>query len=130
MTKKVFSLSNIDIFKFDFDGVLTNNLVHTNQDGQEFVSCSRTDGLAFDAFRKLKKPSLILSTEKSLVVSARAKKLKIPCIHSVSDKAEVIHCCDEAFPVPSKDTGRIQEAHITAGHALMDYIEVHLLEEC
>ena len=43
---------------------------------------------------------------------------------------EAIHCCDEAFLVPSKDTGRIQEAHITAGHALMDYIEVHLLEEC
>jgi len=90
MTKKVFSLSNIDIFMFDFDGVLTNNLVHTNQDGQEFVSCSRSDGLAFDAFRKLKKTSLILSTEKSLVVSARAKKLKIPCIQGVSDKAEAI----------------------------------------
>jgi len=36
--------------------------------------------------------------------------------------------CDEAFIVPSNDTGRIQESHITAGHALMDYIEVNLLE--
>ena len=41
---------------------------------------------------------------------------------------EAIQFCDEAFIVPSDDTGRIQEAHITAGHALMDYIEVNLLE--
>ena len=36
--------------------------------------------------------------------------------------------CDEAFIVPSDDTGRIQEAHITAGHALMEYIEDQLIE--
>ena len=36
--------------------------------------------------------------------------------------------CDEAFIVPSNDTGRIQEAHITAGHALMEYIEDKLFE--
>ena len=36
--------------------------------------------------------------------------------------------CDDAFIVPSVDTGRIQEAHITAGHALMEYIEDRLIE--
>ena len=36
--------------------------------------------------------------------------------------------CDEAFIVPSDNTGRIQEAHITAGHALMECIEDSLLE--
>ena len=36
--------------------------------------------------------------------------------------------CDEAFIVPSNDTGRIQEAHITAGHALMENIEDQLIE--
>ncbi len=36
--------------------------------------------------------------------------------------------CDEAFVVPSDNTGRIQESHITAGHALMEYIEDRLLE--
>jgi D-sedoheptulose 7-phosphate isomerase len=36
--------------------------------------------------------------------------------------------CDEAFVVPSNDTGRIQEAHITAGHALMENIEDQLLD--
>jgi len=36
--------------------------------------------------------------------------------------------CDEAFLVPSDITGRIQESHITAGHALMEYIEDKLIE--
>jgi len=36
--------------------------------------------------------------------------------------------CDKAFVVPSNNTGRIQEAHITAGHALMEYIEDRLVE--
>jgi len=37
--------------------------------------------------------------------------------------------CDEAFMVPGNDTGRIQESHITAGHALMEYVEDRLIEE-
>ncbi len=41
---------------------------------------------------------------------------------------EALKYCDEAFIVPSDDTGRIQEAHITAGHALMEYIEDKLIE--
>jgi len=39
-----------------------------------------------------------------------------------------LELCNEAFVVPSNNTGRIQEAHITAGHALMEYIEDNLLE--
>ncbi len=35
--------------------------------------------------------------------------------------------CDLAFLVPSMDTARIQEVHITAGHALMETIEDNLL---
>ena len=44
-----------------------------------------------------------------------------------NDGGEALKYCDEAFIVPSKKTGRIQEAHITAGHALMEYIEDKLL---
>lgn len=35
--------------------------------------------------------------------------------------------CDLAFVAPSTATGRIQEAHITAGHALMELVEDRLL---
>ena len=36
--------------------------------------------------------------------------------------------CDSAFVVPSKITARIQESHITAGHALLQYVEDSLIE--
>jgi len=39
-----------------------------------------------------------------------------------------LNYCKEAFVVPSMNTGRIQESHITAGHALMEYIEDQLIE--
>ena len=84
------TLDDIDAFVFDFDGVLTNNLVYLNQEGVESVACSRADGLAFDVLRKLNKPAFILSTEKSSVVAMRAKKLKIPVIQGVPDKVEAI----------------------------------------
>ena len=81
-------MENIDAFIFDFDGVLTNDLVFVDQNGKESVICNRSDGLAFDVLRKLKKPSYILSTEKNPIVSARAKKLKIQAIQGVEDKVE------------------------------------------
>ena len=36
--------------------------------------------------------------------------------------------CDLAFIVPSNVTARIQESHITAGHALLQYVEDSLFE--
>ena len=45
-----------------------------------------------------------------------------------SGGGKALEYCNEEFLVPSNDTGRIQEAHITAGHALMEYIEDSLLE--
>ena len=41
---------------------------------------------------------------------------------------DAIKYCDAAFVVPSKITARIQESHITAGHALLQYVEDSLLE--
>lgn len=45
-----------------------------------------------------------------------------------NDGGRSINFCDHVFLVPSKITGRIQEAHITAGHALMEYVEDRLIE--
>ena len=42
---------------------------------------------------------------------------------------EALSYCDSAFVVPSKVTARIQESHITAGHALLQYVEDSLLEK-
>ena len=40
---------------------------------------------------------------------------------------EALQYCDSAFVVPSSITARIQESHITAGHALLQYVEDSLL---
>ena len=79
---------------FDFDGVLTDNRVLVFEDGREAVLCNRADGLAFDALRAVGLPALILSTERNPVVAARAKKLGVPVLQAVADKAEALaaHC--------------------------------------
>ena len=53
-------------------------------------------------------------------------------IHSLGflggDGGEALKYCDSAFIVPDNVTARIQESHITAGHALLQYVEDKLLE--
>ena len=90
LRSKIIKINDIDAIIFDFDGVLTNNQVHILQSGEELVSCSRADGLAFEILRKLFKPAYILSTEKNPVVSVRASKLKVPVIQGVDNKVDAI----------------------------------------
>ena len=70
--------------------MLTDNRVLVNQEGEEFVSCSRGDGLAFDVLNKIKQPVFILSTEKNSVVTTRGKKLKVPVIQGVKNKVTAL----------------------------------------
>jgi len=114
------SLDNIDVFVFDFDGVLTNNLVQIDENGKESVNCSRADGLAFDVLRKLNKSVYILSTEKNPVVSARAKKLKIQVLQGIKNKAEAILSLSES---KRYDLSRI----LYVGNDLNDY---HVMKIC
>ena len=86
----LFDFDKISVFIFDFDGVLTNNIVFVDQCGIESVACSRSDGLAFDVLRRLKKQSYILSTEKNQAVKARANKLKVPVIQGVNNKVKAL----------------------------------------
>lgn len=45
-----------------------------------------------------------------------------------NDGGMALSYCDLAFIVPSNITARIQESHITAGHALLQYVEDSLFE--
>jgi D-sedoheptulose 7-phosphate isomerase len=59
-----------------------------------------------------------------------AREMKIKTFGFLgSDGGKVIELCDEAFLVPGNETGRIQECHITAGHALMEHIEDSLINK-
>jgi YrbI family 3-deoxy-D-manno-octulosonate 8-phosphate phosphatase len=73
---------------FDFDGVMTDNRVHTDQHGTERVVCDRSDGMGLAALRNRGIKLLVLSTEENPVVAARCAKLKIPCIQAIEDKGK------------------------------------------
>ena len=90
MKSKKIKLDDLEALIFDFDGVLTDNRVHLDQKGNEWVSCNRSDGLAFIVLEKLKKPTYIISTEKNKVVAARAKKLKTPVLFGIQNKSNAL----------------------------------------
>ena len=79
-------LRSIRFVVFDFDGVFTDNRVLVGQDGTEYVSCTRADGIGLDALRKAGVPALVLSTETNAVVTARTTKLRLECIQGCDDK--------------------------------------------
>ena len=83
-------VSEINAIVFDFDGVLTDNHVYLNQEGEESVRCNRSDGLAFDALNTTNIKLFILSTEKNLVVEQRAKKLNVTCYQGLNDKLQTL----------------------------------------
>ena len=77
---------------------------------------------------------MVISTSgnsKNITNAAKAAKEKgIPVFGFLgSGGGKVLEYCDEYFLVPSSATGRVQEAHITAGHALMEMIECQLLKD-
>ena len=87
--------------------------------------------------KTLSKPEDILialstsgNSENIVKVLETAKKIKIKTIGFLgSEGGESLKHCDLAFIVPSKKTARIQEVHITAGHAVIEYVEARLIEE-
>jgi len=83
-------LKNIELVAYDFDGVMTNNTVILREDGQESVIVNRSDGLAIGILKSWGIRQLILSTERNRIVSARAKKLKIPCLQGVNNKKQAL----------------------------------------
>lgn len=76
----------------DFDGVVTDNLVSTDENGRETVSASRSDSMHINALHEKGIDMLILSSEPNPVVMARAKKMGVEAIHNVGmqDKGRVM----------------------------------------
>ena len=76
----------VRLLVFDFDGVFTDNMVYVFEDASEAVRCFRSDGLGLSKLRRLSLDMVIISTETNPVVSARARKLRLPCVQGVEDK--------------------------------------------
>ena len=73
----------IELIICDFDGVLTDNKVWTDQDGREMVAAFRSDSLRIRELREMGIEVMILSSEPNPVVLARAKKMGVEAVHGV-----------------------------------------------
>lgn len=77
---------NIQLVVFDFDGVFTDNKVLVLDNGQEAVTCNRSDGVGIALLRQHSIDAMVLSQETNPVVQHRCKKLALPCVNSCDDK--------------------------------------------
>src|SRR5687767_5121213 len=73
----------IDLIICDFDGVLTDNRVWTEQDGKESIAAYRSDSLRINELRALGMEVMIISSVPNTVVATRAKKMGVEAIHGV-----------------------------------------------
>jgi N-acylneuraminate cytidylyltransferase len=82
----------IDLVVLDFDGVVTDNRVWTDEEGHELVAAYRSDSLIMGKVKRAGVEVVILSSEVNPVVAARARKMGIEAIHGVGleDKAAVL----------------------------------------
>lgn len=80
----------IKMMAFDFDGVFTDNRVIVSQDGFEAVVCNRSDGIGLQAVREMGIATLVISSEVNPVVSARCRKLNLPCFQGCDDKVGML----------------------------------------
>ena len=69
-------------------------------------------------------------SESIVQVLKAAKEIGIKTLSFLgSDGGESLKYYDLSFCVPSNKTARVQEVHITAGHALIEYVEDKLIQE-
>jgi len=87
---KEINIKDIQLIAYDFDGVMTDNKVIVDQNGKESVVANRSDGLAVGMFTNMGIKQIIISTEPNEVVARRAEKIKIPYIHGVENKRNVL----------------------------------------
>ena len=82
--------SKVALVVFDFDGVMTDDRVWVDENGQESVVVHRGDGMGIALLRKAGIPAAVLSTERNKVVAARCKKLHLPVQQDLQDKAAAL----------------------------------------
>ena len=56
----------------------------------ETVRCTRADGIGLERLRSLGVHAVVISTEVNPVVSARCRKLKLPCVQGCEDKVAAL----------------------------------------
>lgn len=80
----------IELVVLDFDGVVTDNRVWVDGEGRESVAAHRGDGWGVARLRQHGIEVVVLSAETDPVVAARCRKLGVPAIQGVAEKAEAL----------------------------------------
>jgi len=74
----------IDLIVTDFDGVITDNRVWTDENGKETVVASRSDSMHLRELRERGIQVVVLSSEPNPVVKARAAKMgNVEALHGI-----------------------------------------------
>lgn len=105
MDKKLLKkFSEVQLLIFDFDGVMTDNNVLVSENGIEFVTCSRGDGMGIKRLASTGIKICVISTEINPVVTKRCEKLNIPCKQNIENKDKaVLDTCSE-YNISSEKT--------------------------
>lgn len=80
----------VKLLVMDFDGVLSDNRVWTDQDGKESVASNRSDSMGLDLLRKSGVQAYVLSREENPVVARRCDKLGIGYKQGIKEKGEAL----------------------------------------
>ena len=121
---------------FNREGIFSMSLL---QDTSTITACGNDFGFEYIFERNLRTLGnsgdvliAITTSGNSTNIINAIKAAKEMGIHtfgfSGASGGKALKMCDNYFLVPSNETGRIQEAHITAGHAMMEYIEDQLMQ--
>jgi N-acylneuraminate cytidylyltransferase len=75
--------ATVKLIVSDFDGVITDNRVWTDETGRETVVASRSDSMRIRDLRERGIEVMILSSEPNPVVRARAEKMGVEAVHGI-----------------------------------------------
>ncbi len=82
--------AKVEALILDFDGVLTDNRVWTDERGREAVASNRSDSEGLSHLRRRGIQVWVISKETNPVVAARCNKLNIPFLQGIADKASAL----------------------------------------
>lgn len=80
----------VALLVMDFDGVLTDNRVWVDENGREMVAANRSDSLGLNLLRASGVQAAVISRETNPVVAARCRKLNLPVMQGILNKADVL----------------------------------------
>ncbi|WP_373563634.1 cytidylyltransferase domain-containing protein [Brevibacterium oceani] len=89
-TQETAQVIDVDALVTDFDGVHTDDGAYVDEDGNEQVRIHRGDGMGVSRLVKAGVPVMILSKERSPVVTRRAEKLHVDVAQGIDNKAHIL----------------------------------------